>query len=110
MAAAKKSTASVGLAGGERTSSGERQIPFATHKAAFDLYAVIVAPDARVWVERTRPFGATNVLYDIFDERGVRVDRVELPARNRVIGFGPSSVYTNERDADGRATLKKYKL
>jgi hypothetical protein len=50
------------------------------------------------------------VLYDVFDRQGERVDRVELPAGNRVIGFGPNSVYAMERDDKGAAALRKYKL
>ena len=71
---------------------------------------VIVSPEGRVWVSRNLPAGADKTIYDVFDEKGGRVDRVELPARNRVVGFGARSIYTLERDERGTASLRKYKL
>lgn len=56
------------------------------------------------------PANSPNVVYDVFDERGVRVDRVQLPARSRVVGFGNASVYVNERDTDDLPHLRKYAL
>jgi hypothetical protein len=49
-------------------------------------------------------------VYDVFDGRGVRIDRVELPARSRVVGFGRGAVYVSERDADDLPHLRKYAL
>jgi hypothetical protein len=83
---------------------------FAPTKMQFDPTNVIVSSDGRVWVPRNQRFGIKTVLYDVFDRQGERVDRVELPAGNRVIGFGQGSVYTVERDDKGAASLRKYKL
>ena len=71
---------------------------------------MIVSPEGRVWVSRNLAAGAAKTVYDVFDGKGERVDRVELPARNRVVGFGPGSIYTAERDERGTASLRKYKL
>ena len=83
---------------------------FAPTKAAFDPTDIIVSSDGHVWVPRNQRFGIKTVLYDVFDRQGERIDRVELPAGNRVIGFGPNSVYTAERGDKGVAVLRKYKL
>jgi len=83
---------------------------FAPTKTAFDPTNIIVSSDGHVWVPRNQRFGVKTVLYDVFDRQGQRVDRVELPPGNRVIGFGASSVYAVERDEKGTPALRKYKL
>ena len=113
-AANAKSATSVGMAGaaGEdrKSVSSAGDDLFAPTKMAFDPTDVIVSSEGRVWVPRTQKFGSTIVVYDVFDRKGDRVDRVELPPRNRVIGFGPGSVFAVERDEKGVPTLRKYKL
>ncbi len=109
-----KAAPSVGLAGpaGEekKTSISPTDDLFGESKTAFDPTNIIVSSDGHVWVPRTQRFGIKTVLYDVFDRQGQRVDRVELPAGNRVIGFGSNVVYTVERDEKGTAALRKYKL
>lgn len=106
--------ASVGMAGpaGEekKLSTSNEDDLFAPTKMAFDPTNIIVSSEGRVWVPRTQKFGVTTVVYDVFDRQGERVDRVELPPRNRVIGFGAGCVYAVERDEKGVAALRKYKL
>jgi hypothetical protein len=83
---------------------------FAPTKAPFAADEVVVSPDAQVWVSRTRPFGETTVIYDVFDRRGQRIDRLEFPAGSRVVGFGPLSVYVREDSPERKTvTLKKYR-
>jgi hypothetical protein len=69
-----------------------------------------MSPEGRVWVSRNLSAGVAKTVYDVFNGAGERVDRVELPARNRVVGFGPASIYAVERDENGAASLRKYKL
>jgi len=84
---------------------------FAPTKPAFEPNGeVIMSPEGRVWVSRNLPAGVAKTVYDVFNGAGERVDRVELPARNRVIGFGPASIYAVERDEKGTVALRKYKL
>lgn len=83
---------------------------FAESKPPFSPDEIIVAPDGRVFVGRSLPANANRTVYDIFDSRGMRTDRIELPARSRIIGFGPSSIYVSERDADDLPTLRKYAM
>jgi sugar lactone lactonase YvrE len=81
---------------------------FAETKAPFRPEDVIVSPDGRVWVLRSRAATTTAVTYDVFDGRGQRIDRLEFPDRSLIIGFGKGAVYVRESGADGRVTLKKY--
>lgn len=103
----------IGVAGrGERiatpaTSGGTL---FADTKPPFDPEEIIVSPDGRVFVGRYLPANAQRVVYDVFDARGERTDRIELPVRSRIIGFGPSALYVAERDADDLPRLRKYPL
>ena len=86
--------------GGQRAMSPADLVPeakFAETKPAFDPQQIRMAPDGRVWVRRHTPLGA-NELYDVFDSTGKRVDRLELPARTRLIGLGMTSMYVVRLD------------
>jgi hypothetical protein len=67
-----------------------------------------IAPDGRLWVERSRAFGDSVRTFDVFDERGVLTERVALPAGRKLAGFGPAAVYTVRTDADDLAHLERY--
>ena len=54
--------------------------------------AALFAPDGRLWVQRTTEAGAPPA-YDVVDRAGRNVERVLLPARSRVAGFGNGSIY-----------------
>ena len=82
---------------------------FAETKAPFDAGDVTVSPDGRVWVLRAQPFGAKTALYDVFDGAGRRVDRVQVPAEGRIIGFGRGAVYVRMENSQG-IELRKYSL
>jgi hypothetical protein len=79
-------------------------------KPAFDPKLIIVAPGGSLWVGRYGPANAKQVVYDVFDRRGTRVDRVAFPARTRVVGFGPTAVYAAELDDDDLPHLRRYRL
>jgi sugar lactone lactonase YvrE len=100
----------IGTSGGGRVSSPSGTALFADTKPPFSPDDIIVSPDGNVWVGRLLPANAPRVVYDVFDGSGVRIDRVELPARSRVVGFGTRAVYVNERDADDLPHLRKYAL
>jgi hypothetical protein len=91
-------------------SSADFKTEYAKVKPPFDPQQIVVGPDGRVWVGRYLPAKAKQVVYDIFDRRGTRVDRVALPVRSRVVGFGPSAVFVAELDDDDLPHLKKYRL
>jgi len=72
---------------------------FAEAKPAFFPDEIRIDPQDRVWVRRHTVRGAPRV-YDVFDRRGVRVDRVQLPLRTTLAGFGAGSLYLARADED----------
>src|SRR5215213_3589860 len=82
---------------------------FAKVKPALDLEA-IHRPRGRLWVGRYGAAGAKQVVYDVFDRRGARVDRIALPAWSRIVGFGSPSLFAAELNEDDLPTLRKYRL
>jgi hypothetical protein len=101
-----------GPAGGRQTtmSTADMKPEYAKVKPAFDPLDIVIAPDGRLWVGRQEAAGAKQAVYDVFDRKGARVDRVAFPARSRVVGFGASAVYAAELDADDVPRLTKYRL
>jgi hypothetical protein len=100
----------VGRTGGAEPSAADLGRLFADTKPPFSPDDVLVSPDARVWVLRSRPHDATAVIYDVFDPTGRRVDRIELPDGSRVVGFGRGTVYARWTDEGGRCELRKYRI
>jgi hypothetical protein len=105
------------VSGGSRTAGGRTAgisstglaPEYAKTKPAFDPETIIVAPDGRVWVGRYMPANAKQTVYDVFDRRGARVDRVAFPPRSRVVGFGATTVYVAELDEDDVPRLGRYR-
>jgi hypothetical protein len=65
----------------------------------------------RIWVAESKaaPTDSTQV-YGVFDRKGAFVDRVRIPARHTLVGFGPgNAVYLSVTDAN-RATLVKVRF
>lgn len=61
-----------------------------------------------LWVQRHTAANAPD-LFDVFDQRGVPVSLVELPAGRRLVGFGKSSVYLAVEDEDGLQIVERYR-
>lgn len=101
---------SVGKVGGGSGAPSRMDPLFAETKPPFSPDGVLVSPDARVWVLRTRPYGASGEIYDVFDEAGTRVDRLALPDGSRIVGFGRGSILVRWLGDDGRCELRKYRL
>ena len=78
-------------------------------KPPFLANAAVVAPDGRLWVQRTVPAGAAP-RYDLFDSFGRRAGNVTLPAGTRLLGFGRASAYLVRTDADDLQYLQRYRL
>src|ERR1043166_7142458 len=64
----------------------------------------------RVWVPRSMPFGIKVSIFDVFDRAGNLVDRVELPAGSRLVGFDAHWIYTARLDADEFEHLQRFPL
>jgi hypothetical protein len=109
IAANSGNSVSVGMAGAA-ASSAAGNLLFAETKAPFEGDHVMVSPTGRVFVPRTVPAGVTDVIYDVFDGRGQRVDRILLPPSSRIVGFAARSIYVRESAAPAGVTLKKYEV
>ena len=99
---------SIGRVGGGRADASGLEMMFAATKPPFAPENVVVSPAGQVWVQRTMPAEVTDVVYDVFDSSGKRIDRVKLPEDSRVVGFGSSSVLVRVKVPAGRCELRKY--
>ncbi len=66
-----------------------------------------IAPDGRVWVQRTRAHNDSIPVYDIFDAGGRVVERRSLPKRTRLVAFGAKSIYLARTDDDDLLWLQR---
>ena len=76
-------------------------------KPPFLSGAVQIAPDGRVWVLRTRAHDDSIPTFDVFDAVGRVVERVALPKRTRLMGFGAGVVYLARTDDDDLVWLQR---
>lgn len=65
------------------------------------------SPDGLLWISRMTAAGRPP-LYDIIDGTGKLFERVELPPRTKLIGFGAKSVYLVRLDQDDLQYLQRY--
>jgi len=80
----------------------------------FRVEGTLVSPRGEAWVQRMMPAGAPGRV-EIFDERGVRIGFIELPARAKVIGFAAgadagSIIYVARTDDVGLVWLERYRV
>jgi hypothetical protein len=69
----------------------------------------VFGPDGMLWIPRAVAAGQPP-LYDIIDRNGRLVERVQLPARHKLVGFGRESVYLVRLDDDDLQYLGRYPL
>jgi hypothetical protein len=83
-----------------------------THKPPFlpRIGSVLADPLGRIWVLRAAAAAEPSSVYDVFDAESRIVLRVTVPAQHRVVGFGPSAVYTTRADADDLLRLNRHEL
>lgn len=83
-------------------------IPFADEIPPFRAQGAFPAPDGTLLLHRERSLGAPGNDYDVIDRRGERVRTVRLPATQRIVGSGASTVYVAIRDDDGIERLQRH--
>lgn len=81
--------------------------PFTEFVASFRGPA-LPAPDGTLLVHRERSLAAPGNDYDVIDRRGARVRTIRLPWTERVVGFGPASIYVSAKDDDGIERLRRH--
>ena len=70
---------------------------------------VVFSNDGYLWVSRTGPAGQPPT-YDLIDRAGNVAQRVVLPKKARLLGFGNGSVYVARVDEDDLQYLTKYRF
>jgi hypothetical protein len=71
--------------------------------------SAVFAPDGLLWIPRLTAAGRPP-LYDIVNANGRLVERVQLPARTKLVGFGAKSVYVVRMDDDDLQYLQRYPI
>ena len=65
--------------------------------------------DGLLWVQRTGPAGQLPT-YDVIDRAGNLVQKVVLPKKARLLGFGNGAVYIARVDEDDLQYIQKYRF
>lgn len=89
------------------------EVLYAKAKTPVDLrdgFWPLLDESGRLWVERSMPFDAKVRVFDVFDRAGSLVDRIELPAGLRLVGFDPQWLYTSRVDADDFEHLQRFPI
>lgn len=86
------------------TWGGEFMPPFLT-----GTNNLVFSNDGYLWIARTGPAGQAPT-YDIVDRGGNVVQRVVLPKRHRLLGFGNNAVYVARLDEDDLQYLQKHRF
>jgi hypothetical protein len=88
----------------------ERLTGLPATKPAFDHRTLIADPvTSTIWVQRFRHAADSMAVYDVFDVSGRLRDRVRVPPRSRVVGFGHAHVYVARTDDDDLQWLERFR-
>ena len=71
--------------------------------------ALMFSNDGHLWIRRTGPPDQPPT-FDVIDRAGNLVQKVVLPKRSRLVGFGNGAVYIARLDQDDLQYLQKYKF
>lgn len=80
---------------------------WAETKPPFPAGRAWITSDGELWVERSRRHDQPPLL-DVFDENGVRIRQVTLPAGRRILGFGHQAAYTEMADDDDLKWVERW--
>lgn len=98
-------SATIGPAGQQQDPEvwgGDYMPPFLTQALNF-------SNEGYLWIRRTGPAGQPPT-FDVIDRAGKLVQKVVLPKRSRLVGFGNGAVYTVRLDEDDLQYLQKHKF
>ena len=70
--------------------------------------ASLAAPNGNLFVLRAQWSREPDTRYDVFDRTARRIAQLALPDSERVVGFGPRSIYVSVRDGDGFHKLRRH--
>ena len=94
--------------------AGYRRLRLSGDVAHLASGGTLISPRGEAWVERLMPAGGPARV-EIFDERGIRLGFIELPARSKVIAFGAgteagSIAYLARTDDVGLIWLERFRI
>lgn len=92
------------------TDPADQPVEWPEFKPPFLAGAAAVAPDGKLWVLKTRPHDDPVPVYDVFDGSGQLIERLALPPRTRLVGFGQGVAYLARTDVDDLQWLGRYRL
>ncbi len=98
------------LSASEVRALADPDMTWPAEKPPFQTNGVLAAPNARVWVLRSRAHDDPIPRYDVFDADGRVVQRIVLRANSRVVGFGRGTVFVARTDDDDLQHLEQYRL
>jgi hypothetical protein len=76
-------------------------------KPPFVAGSAIASPEGEVWVERSQPAGAPELI-DVFDPAGKLVRQVRMPPATRLVAVGVKGIYAARTDDEGLWYLQRY--
>jgi hypothetical protein len=88
---------------------GPEEFEWPDAKPPFVANGVRVSPSGKAWVQRSAPAG-TDVMYDVFNADGNRMEQVIFPPERRVVGFAGEVVYVVRKDEFDLFWLERYRL
>ena len=86
----------------------EDNTPWAERFAPIRMNGLVAAPNGQLLVLRAQWSQAEDTRYDLFDRSARRVALLAMPDSERVVGFGPRSIYISVRDGDGFHRLRRH--
>lgn len=89
---------------------GNEEMTWPAVKPPFVANSVFLSTDGRMWAMRSRAHDDSMHTYDVFDASGRVAERVRLPARTRLVGFGKGTVYLARTDDDDLQILERYRM
>jgi hypothetical protein len=85
----------------------EPQVDWPEQKPPFVPSSAITSPEGELWVERSQPAGAPELL-DVFGPAGKLLRQVKMPKDTRLVAVGVRGIYAARTDADGLWYLQRY--
>jgi hypothetical protein len=86
----------------------EPQVDWPEQKPPFVPTSAMTSPEGEIWVERSQPAGAPE-LVDVFGPAGNLLRQVKLPPKTRLVAVGAKGIYAARTDEDGLWYLQRYK-
>lgn len=86
----------------------EPQVDWPAQKPPFTPNSAMTSPEGELWVERSQPAGAPE-LVDVFGPAGNLLRQVKLPPKTRLVAVGAKGIYAARTDDDGLWYLQRYK-